>query len=94
MSDLGGANGLFNILKEFYNNLITKIPGMRARKAVRKLCERELVTDSGLRNSVNKEEIMEKFNLSEEILNLLVRERLLREDQKADRTFYELAMTV
>ena len=67
LSDLGGANGLFNILKEFYNNLIAKIPGMRTRKAVRKLCERELITDSGRRNSVNKEEIMEKFNLSEEI---------------------------
>jgi hypothetical protein len=91
IEDLGGTAGLTDILKEFYRNILMKIPGIRTRRAVKKLCESKLITVTGRRNSIDKEQIISKYKIGEDILDKLVKERLLRSDQRANNTFYELS---
>jgi hypothetical protein len=91
MKDIGGEAALEATLKDFYKQEIRSLSRWRQRRAVRRLCGEYLISSDGRRLSIEEYEIQSKLKLPGEILGKLVDRRLLRSDQRADSTYYELS---
>jgi hypothetical protein len=91
MADIGGEAALRRTLQDFYKQEISALPTRRLRRAVRRLCKEYLISPAGRRLSIETHEIHRRLKLPEEILRKLVDRRLLRADQRADSTYYELS---
>jgi hypothetical protein len=91
MRDIGGEASLKATLQDFYEQELTELPSGRQRRAVRRLCEEYLISPEGRRLSLEEHEIQRQLKLSGETLGKLVDRRLLRSDQRADNTYYELS---
>lgn len=91
LKDLGGANGLKSILRDFYNRVLNAVPSTRVRRRVRRLCELYLISPEGRRLSLEGAEVKRLLGLRPETLQDLVGQRLLRPDQRANSTYYELS---
>lgn len=91
MEDIGGEAALRATLEDFYRQEIYALSSRRQRRAVRRLCEEYLISPEGRRLSIEEHEIHRQLTLSGEILGKLVDRRLLRSDQRADSTYYELS---
>ena len=91
MRDIGGEAALRATLQDFYKQEIHALSSRRQRRAVRRLCEEYLISPEGRRLSIEEHEIHRQLKLSGEILGKLVDRRLLRSDQRADSTYYELS---
>jgi hypothetical protein len=91
LGDIGGEAALRMTLQDFYNQEIHGLSSPRQRRAVHRLCEEYLISPEGRRLSVEEHEIHRQLKLSGEILGKLVDRRLLRSDQRADSTYYELS---
>ena len=63
----------------------------RGRRASRRLCEKHLISTEGRRLSLEEHEIHDRLNLTRETLGRLVAARLLRSENRADSTYYELS---
>jgi len=91
MADIGGEAALRETLRDFYKQEIRALSTWRHRRAARRLCEEYLISPAGRRLSIENHEIHRKLKLPEEVLRKLVDRRLLRADQRADSTYYELS---
>jgi len=91
MRDIGGEAALSETLQDFYKQEIHALSSRRQRRAARRLCELYLISREGRRLSIEEHEIHRQLKLSGEILGKLVDRRLLRSDQRADSTYYELS---
>jgi hypothetical protein len=91
MKDIGGDAALRATLQNFYKQEIHALSSWRQRRAVRRLCEEYLISPEGRRLSIEDYEIHRQLKLPGEILRKLVDRRLLRSDQRADSTYYELS---
>jgi hypothetical protein len=91
MRDIGGEDALKATLQDFYKQEIDALSSRRQRRAARRLCELYLISPDGRRLSIEEHEIHRNLKLSGEILGKLVDRRLLRSDQRADRTYYEIS---
>jgi Novel STAND NTPase 1 len=91
MEDIGGEAALRATLEDFYKQEIYALSSRRQRRAVRRLCEEYLISPEGRRLSIEEHEIHRQLKLSGETLEKLVDRRLLRSDQRADSTYYELS---
>lgn len=91
MRDIGGEAALKATLRGFYKQEILALPRRRQRRAVRRLCEEYLISPEGRRLSLEENEIRRQLKLPSETLIKLVDRRLLRSDQRADSTYYELS---
>jgi hypothetical protein len=91
MGEIGGEVALKATLQDFYKQELSALPSRRQRGAVRRLCEEYLISPEGRRLSLEENEIHRQLNLSGETLGKLVDRRLLRSDQRADNTYYELS---
>jgi hypothetical protein len=91
MGDIGGEAGLRATLQDFYKQEIGALSSRPQRRAVRRLCEEYLISPERRRLSIEEHEIQRQLKLSDEILGRLVDRRLLRSDQRADSTYYELS---
>jgi hypothetical protein len=91
MKDIGGESALRATLQDFYRQEIGALSSRRQRRAVRRLCEEYLISPEGRRLSTEEYEIQRQLKLSGDILAKLVDRRLLRSDQRADSTYYELS---
>jgi hypothetical protein len=91
MKDIGGEAALKATLQDFYKQELRAVPNWRQRRAVRRLCEEYLISPEGRRLSLEENEIHGQLQLSIETLRKLVDRRLLRSDQRADSTYYELS---
>ena len=91
MNDIGGEAALRETLKNFYTSSVRSMPGKRARRAIRRLCEELLISPEGRRISLEENDIQRQLALSPETLRLLVAGRLLRSDNRSDSTYYELS---
>jgi hypothetical protein len=89
-ADLGGTLGLQRIVGDFYRRQIELFP-RRQRKAVRRFCERGLISERGRRLSLEEGEITEHYGVTKEILAVLVDRRLLRAEPRVGSVYYELA---
>jgi hypothetical protein len=91
MTEIGGEAALKATLQDFYKQELSALPSLRQRGAVGRLCEEYLISPEGRRLSLEANEIHRQLNLSGETLGKLVDRRLLRSDQRADSTYYELS---
>jgi hypothetical protein len=91
MRDIGGEAALRRTLQDFYKQEIHALSTRYQRRAVHRLCEEYLISPEGRRLSIDEHEIRRQLKLSGEILGKLVDRRLLRSDQRADSTYYELS---
>jgi hypothetical protein len=91
MRDIGGEAALSQTLQDFYKQEVRALSSMRQRRALCRLCEEYLISPEGRRLSIDGNEIHRQLKLSGEILGKLVDRRLLRSDQRADSTYYELS---
>lgn len=91
IEDIGGEAALQDTLKEFYRRALAAVPARRVRKAARRLCENFLISPEGRRLSLEENEIKRQLRLPSETLRLLVSNRLLRCDSRADSMYYELS---
>ena len=87
---LGGRQGMKSILKSFYRQAIKTLPGARARRRARRLCEFGLLTQEGFRENLGERRILEEYKLSKGDLEQLVSARLLRREPQHDSFTYEL----
>ena len=91
IKDIGGEAALRDTLKEFYHRALAAVSARRVRKAARRLCENFLISPEGRRLSLEENEIKRQLRLPSETLRLLVSNRLLRCDSRADSIYYELS---
>src|SRR5215470_9617663 len=91
LQDLGGVNGLREILKDFYKRQVQAVPGVLRRRRVRKLCSEYLISPQGRRLRMEETEIQRLVRVDQPTLHVLVDKRLLRADQSADGVYYELS---
>jgi uncharacterized protein YjbI with pentapeptide repeats len=61
------------------------------RRAIRKLCEKGLITPSRRRNIIMADDVKRQFGIDDATLASLVKERLLRCEPRLGSEFYELA---
>ncbi len=86
--DLGGEEGLNEILRDFYRRQIATL-ATSVQNRVRRLCEEELISARGHRLSLEVGEIATKFLVEPALLDL--EQRLLRAEPRTGSTYYELA---
>ena len=89
-SDLGGRDGMEAILQGFYSKRMGEFDEPD-RDAVRRLCERGLISETGKRLSLEEEQIERQFGVRKELLVRLIEQRLLRADPRTGSTYYELS---
>ena len=89
-ADLGGAEGLRGVLGDFYRRTVGTFP-QAAQRSVRHLCEDGLISKSGRRLSLEREEIHAQYNVPPAVLHDLVDQRLLRVEPRVGSEYYELS---
>lgn len=89
-SDLGGREGMEAILQGFYSQRMGEFDEAE-RDALRRLCERGLISETGKRLSLEEEQIERQFGVRKELLVRLIEQRLLRADPRTGSTYYELS---
>lgn len=90
-ADLGGEGHMQEILEGFYDRTVKAIRSPGKRRAVRRLCEKRLISGSRRRLTEDEEEIPRRYKISPELLQRLVDARLLRAEPRLGGTFYELS---
>lgn len=88
--DLGGEKGMEKILKNFYDDQLRQIPRSK-RQAIRTLCEKKLISHTGRRVSIDFDIISKNRKISKELLDTLIKNRLLRSEPRLDSIYYELS---
>jgi tetratricopeptide (TPR) repeat protein len=89
-AELGGRQGMESILQQFYNKQIENMP-TEDRAAVRRLCERGLISETEKRLSLEEDEIKRVFGIGKALLEKLVELRLLRAEPRVGSFYYELS---
>jgi tetratricopeptide (TPR) repeat protein len=91
MNDFRGSNSFAVVLANFYRDVLSRIPSMGERRRAAALCEDGLLGSSGQRLMLEKKQILSDYRVSENTLDVLGRERLVREERRMESTFYELS---
>ncbi|MDP9192999.1 MAG: hypothetical protein M3P06_14965 [Acidobacteriota bacterium] len=91
MNDFQGSNVFAVVLANFYRDVLSRISSPVERKRAAALCEEGLLGSSGQRLMLEKKQILSDYSLSENTLDELGRERLVREERRMESTFYELS---
>lgn len=89
-SDLGGADGLKDILRDYYRREVESLD-TAVQDDVRQLCELGLVSRSGRRLSLEEGEIEHDYGVTPDVLEALIDKRLLRAESRVGSVYYELA---
>lgn len=89
-ADLGGAEGLRSVLGDFYRRTVGTFPPATQR-SVQRLCEEGLISKSGRRLSIERDEIAAHYEVSTATLDELVDQRLLRVEPRVGSAYYELS---
>jgi len=89
--DFKGSNAFGEVLKNFYRDVLSHISNPIERKRAARLCEDGLLGSAGQRLMLEKKQILGDYELSENTLDVLARERLIREVRRMESTFYELS---
>jgi tetratricopeptide (TPR) repeat protein len=88
---LGGEEGMRALTVNFYLDSIKRLPEAGLQRRARCLCEESLLTENGRRRSMLKDEIISRFKLSPESLQLLEKIRLLRSESRDGSLYYEIS---
>lgn len=90
-NDFRGNNAFAVVLANFYRDVLSRISSPGERKRAAALCEDGLLGSSGQRLMLEKKQILSDYGISESTLDVLGRERLVREERRMESTFYELS---
>ncbi|MCB0599181.1 MAG: hypothetical protein KDD28_34230, partial [Phaeodactylibacter sp.] len=85
----GGRAGIRNIIDEFYNTVIEKVPAAE-REAAERLLARGLIRN-GRRIMMEESAMREEYGLSQAILAQLHEERLLKREARKGELYYEIS---
>jgi tetratricopeptide (TPR) repeat protein len=88
---LGGEEGMRALTRSFYLDCIERLPQPRLQSRARYLCEEGLLTENGRRRSVLKDELLNRFKLGSDSLQLLEQARLLRSESRDGNLYYEIS---
>jgi tetratricopeptide (TPR) repeat protein len=91
MNDFKGSNAFAVVLANFYRDVLSRISSPAERKRAAELCQDGLLGSSGQRLMLEKKQIVGDYRVSENTLDVLARERLVREERRMESTFYELS---
>jgi len=91
MNDFKGSDAFAVVLENFYRDVLGRISSPGERKRAAALCEEGLLGSSGQRLMLEKTQILSEYDISESTLDVLGRERLVREERRMESTFYELS---
>lgn len=100
IADAGGKKALEKIVENYYEATILRVSkeyaraalGRRGvRKRIRRLCEDVLITSKGQRLLAAESMIVERTRLNPEMLQEMVRSRLVRREPRYDVNYYELS---
>ncbi len=91
LEEIGGTSRLRGILKDFYKKQVAAVSSWRQRRGVRRLCSEFLISPQGRRLRMEESEITRLVRVNSDTLRTLVDRRLLRADQSAEGTYYELS---
>jgi hypothetical protein len=91
MNDFKGSDAFAVVLENFYRDVLARISSPGERKRAAALCEDGLLGSSGQRLMLEKTQILSEYDISEHTLDVLGRERLVREERRMESTFYELS---
>lgn len=91
MNDFRGSNAFGVVLENFYRDVLRRIANPVERKRAAELCEDGLLGSSGQRLMLEKKQILSDYRISENTLDVLGGERLVREERRMESTFYELS---
>lgn len=91
MDDFKGSSAFPVVLSSFYRDVLSRIPSPAERKRAAALCEGGLLGSAGQRLMLEKEQILDDYRVSPRTLEVLGRERLIREVRRMESTFYELS---
>jgi hypothetical protein len=91
LDDIGGESSLRRILGDFYARQISAIPSFFQRRGVRRLCSEFLISPQGRRLRMEESEVKRLTGVKPDTLLKLVDRRLLRVDQIAEGSYYELS---
>jgi len=91
MDDFKGSDAFAAVLANFYRDVLSRISSPAERKRAAELCEDGLLGTSGQRLMLEKAQILSDYGVSESTLDVLGRERLIREERRMESTFYELS---
>ncbi len=91
LNDFKGSNAFAEVLANFYRDVLSRISSPAERKRAAALCEEGLLGSSGQRLMLEKAQILSDYHIGERTLDVLVRERLVREERRLESTFYELS---
>jgi peptidoglycan hydrolase-like protein with peptidoglycan-binding domain len=89
--DLQGEAHMRKVLETFYERTVEAIGSRSQIRAVRRLCEKRLISPTGRRWMEDEEEIVQRFKIPKSRLRQLVDARLLRAEPRLGGTFYELS---
>lgn len=88
--DLGGPEGMEQVLEQFYNDQIDQLPE-ETREWAHRLCENGLISQTGKRISLEEDYIGSEFGVDPSTLIKLIELRLLRAEPRVGSTYYELS---
>jgi tetratricopeptide (TPR) repeat protein len=91
LNDFRGNNAFAAVLANFYHDVLSRTSSPAQRKRAAALCEDGLLGSSGQRLMLEKAQILSDYRISERTLDVLSRERLVREERRMESTFYELS---
>ncbi|MBX2989730.1 MAG: TonB family protein [Bacteroidetes bacterium] len=89
LHDLGGEEGMQNILRDFYRVQMKQLSPAQWWVA-HTLCENGLISMSGRRLSLDGEFIADKYKVSRALLDELIAKHLLRAESRLGSHYYEL----
>ncbi len=89
LHDLGGEEGMQNILRDFYRAQMKQLSPAKWWVA-HALCENGLISMSGKRLSLDEEFIADKYKVSRSLLDELIARHLLRAESRLGNHYYEL----
>jgi tetratricopeptide (TPR) repeat protein len=90
-NDFRGNNSFGVVLANFYRDVLDRISSPAQRRRAAALCEDGLLGSSGQRLMLEKKQILSDYRVSESTLDVLSRQRLVREERRMESTFYELS---
>jgi hypothetical protein len=89
-AEFDGAEDFGSVLNNFYHNVLDKLPKSSRTKA-EELCEHGLLDRDGRRLPLAQQEIMTRFGVGAETLDILAGERLVRRERRLESVFYEIS---
>lgn len=93
IDDLGGEDGMQQIMQEFYDIEMQSLPYefKRLKKDIQKLFENGFISRKNRRLTLHSDDIKDRFGISENVLRHFIHRRLLRSELKRDEFIYELS---